>query len=51
MTLVLTPENLGEVLEAGAERVAVVRALTEAADGRATAEALRRRLEVPVGAT
>jgi thiamine-phosphate pyrophosphorylase len=37
-------ENLDEVLEAGATRVVVVRALTEAADPRAAARALRDRL-------
>ncbi|MCW2543103.1 MAG: thiE [Frankiales bacterium] len=36
--------NLGQVLEAGATRVVVVRALTEAADPRAAAEALKARL-------
>lgn len=37
--------NLDEVLEAGATRVVVVRALTEAADPHAAAVALRRRLD------
>ncbi len=36
--------NLDQVLEAGATRVVVVRALTEAADPRAAAEAFRARL-------
>jgi thiamine-phosphate pyrophosphorylase len=36
--------NLDEVLAAGARRVVVVRAITEAADPRAAAEALARRL-------
>ena len=36
--------NLDEVLEAGATRVVVVRAITEAADPRAAAAALRARL-------
>jgi thiamine-phosphate pyrophosphorylase len=38
------PENLSEVLDAGATRVVVVRALTEAADPFAAAQALRARL-------
>jgi thiamine-phosphate pyrophosphorylase len=37
------------VLERGARRIVVVRALTEAADPEATARALRTALEVPVG--
>jgi thiamine-phosphate pyrophosphorylase len=37
-------DNLDRVLEAGATRVVVVRALTEAADPRAAAQALRARL-------
>ena len=42
--------NLDEVVERGARRIVVVRALTEAADARAAARELRARLEVPVGA-
>jgi thiamine-phosphate pyrophosphorylase len=41
--------NLDDVLERGARRIVVVRALTEAADPEATARALRTALEVPVG--
>ena len=37
-------DNLDQVLAAGATRVVVVRALTEAADPRATAEAFAARL-------
>jgi thiamine-phosphate pyrophosphorylase len=37
-------DRLGEVLDAGAERIVVVRAITGAEDPRAAAEALRRRL-------
>jgi thiamine-phosphate pyrophosphorylase len=38
-------DNLDEVLRAGAERIVVVRAITEAEDPRAAAQALRSRLE------
>jgi thiamine-phosphate pyrophosphorylase len=38
------PDTLSEVLDAGATRVVVVRALTEAADPHAAAQALRARL-------
>ncbi|AUS78500.1 thiamine phosphate synthase [Actinoalloteichus sp. AHMU CJ021] len=38
------PERLSEVLDAGAERIVVVRAITEAADPREAASALRKRL-------
>ena len=37
--------NLGEVLDAGATRIDVVRAITEADDPRAAASALARRLQ------
>ena len=40
----INADNLDEVLAAGATRVVVVRALTEAADPRAAAKALRARL-------
>ena len=43
--------NLGEVLEQGARRVVVVRAITEAADPEAAARELRAALEAGVGAT
>lgn len=43
-------QNIGEVLEAGAHRVVVVRAITEAEDPRAAAKELKRRLaEYPLG--
>jgi len=42
--------NLEAVLERGARRVVVVRALTDSADPEASARALRAALEVPVGA-
>lgn len=42
--------NVGEVVERGARRIVVVRALTEAADPCAAARALRAALEAPVGA-
>ena len=41
--------NVGAVVAAGATRIAVVRAITEAADPEAAARALRSALEVPVG--
>jgi thiamine-phosphate pyrophosphorylase len=41
--------NAGAVVRAGATRIAVVRAITEAADPEATARALKRLLEAPVG--
>jgi thiamine-phosphate pyrophosphorylase len=41
--------NVGAVVAAGATRIAVVRAITEAADPEASARALRAALEVPVG--
>jgi thiamine-phosphate pyrophosphorylase len=40
----LTEQNLGEVLEAGAERVCVLRAISDAPDPEAAARALRERL-------
>jgi thiamine-phosphate pyrophosphorylase len=40
--------NVGAVVAAGARRVAVVRAIAEAADPEAAARALRARLDVPV---
>jgi thiamine-phosphate pyrophosphorylase len=43
--------NVAEVVQRGARRIVVVRALTEAADPLAAARELRRALEVPVGAT
>ncbi len=49
----LAPENLGEVVAAGAQRIVVVRAITEAADPRAAAAALRGVLDAgatPAGA-
>jgi thiamine-phosphate pyrophosphorylase len=42
--------NVGEVVERGARRIVVVRALTEASDPEAAARALRGRLEAPVEA-
>ena len=42
--------NVGAVLERGATRIVVVRAITEAADPEAAARELRRTLEEPVGA-
>ncbi len=42
--------NVDEVLERGARRVVVVRAITEAADPERAARELRTALEVPVGA-
>ena len=42
--------NVAEVIEAGAERVVVVRAIRDAADPRAAAGALRASLEARVGA-
>jgi thiamine-phosphate pyrophosphorylase len=41
--------NLDEVLEAGARRIAVVRAVCDAADPAAAAAALKARLPAPVG--
>jgi thiamine-phosphate pyrophosphorylase len=46
----LDEDNLEAVLERGARRVVVVRALTESPDPPASARALRAALEVPVGA-
>ncbi len=46
----LDEDNLEAVLERGARRVVVVRALTDSADPEASARALRAALEVPVGA-
>jgi thiamine-phosphate pyrophosphorylase len=46
----LDAANLHAVLERGATRVVVVRAITEAADPEAAARALRAGLEAPVGA-
>jgi thiamine-phosphate pyrophosphorylase len=42
--------NVGEVVERGARRIVVVRAITEAEDPEAAARALRAALEAPVGA-
>jgi thiamine-phosphate pyrophosphorylase len=52
----IAPDTIGPVVEAGARRIVVVRALTESADPEATARALRRalgtaRAEASVGAT
>lgn len=41
----LTEQNIGEVLEAGAERVCVLRAISDAPDPQAAARALRERLD------
>jgi thiamine-phosphate pyrophosphorylase len=46
----LDASNVGDVAAAGARRIVVVRAITEAADPEAAARALRAALEVPVGA-
>jgi len=46
----LNARNVGEVVERGARRIVVVRALTEAADPEAAARELRAGLEAPVGA-
>ncbi|HEV3473244.1 MAG TPA: thiamine phosphate synthase, partial [Actinomycetota bacterium] len=43
----ILPETLDEVLDAGARRVVVVRAITEAKDPAAAARSLRERLEEP----
>jgi thiamine-phosphate pyrophosphorylase len=43
----ITPGNVGAVVEAGARRVAVVRAITDAGDPENAARALRSALEVP----
>jgi thiamine-phosphate pyrophosphorylase len=45
----ISADNLGEVLAAGARRVVVVRAITEAADPAAAAAALAIRLRTAVG--
>ena len=45
----ISADNLGEVLAAGARRVVVVRAITEAADPAAAAAALATRLRTAVG--
>jgi thiamine-phosphate pyrophosphorylase len=45
----LDATNVGEVVERGASRIVVVRAITEAADPEAAARALRAALEAPVG--
>ena len=45
----IDPPRAHEVVRAGAERIAVVRALTESPDPEGSARALRRDLEVPVG--
>jgi thiamine-phosphate pyrophosphorylase len=42
--------NVGEVVSHGAQRIVVVRALTEASDPEAAARGLRAALEAPVGA-
>ncbi|HSO97671.1 MAG TPA: thiamine phosphate synthase [Solirubrobacteraceae bacterium] len=47
----INPENAGAVVTAGAERLAVVRAITGAADPAGVARTLRDALEVGVGAT
>jgi thiamine-phosphate pyrophosphorylase len=47
----LDATTLPAAVEAGARRAVVVRAITEAPDPEAAARALRRLLEVPVGAT
>jgi thiamine-phosphate pyrophosphorylase len=46
----LDPGNVQEVVERGATRIVVVRAITEAADPEAAARALRDALGAPVGA-
>jgi thiamine-phosphate pyrophosphorylase len=46
----LNASNVHEVVERGARRVVVVRAITEAAEPEAAARALRSLLEAPVGA-
>jgi thiamine-phosphate pyrophosphorylase len=46
----LDASNVDEVTAAGARRIVVVRAITEAADPEAAARVLRAALEVPVGA-
>jgi thiamine-phosphate pyrophosphorylase len=46
----LNASNVGEVVERGARRIVVVRAITEAADPEAAAHTLRGLLEAPVGA-
>jgi thiamine-phosphate pyrophosphorylase len=45
----ISADNLGEVLAAGARRIVVVRAITEAADPAAAAAALATRLRTAVG--
>jgi thiamine-phosphate pyrophosphorylase len=47
----LDAHTLPAVVEAGARRAVVVRAITDAQDPEAAARVLRERLEVPVGAT
>ena len=46
----LDAHNVGEVVERGARRIVVVRAITEADDPEAAARRLRAALEAPVGA-
>ena len=46
----LNAGNVGEVVERGARRLVVVRAITEAVDPSAAARELRSLLEAPVGA-
>jgi thiamine-phosphate pyrophosphorylase len=46
----LNPDNVGEVVDRGATRIVVVRAIAEAADPEAAARALRAALEERVGA-
>jgi thiamine-phosphate pyrophosphorylase len=46
----IDPATIGPVVEAGARRVVVVRAIAQAGDPEAAARALRAALEVPVGA-
>jgi len=45
----IDPSNVRDVVAAGATRIAVVRAITDAPDPEAAARALRAALEVPVG--
>jgi thiamine-phosphate pyrophosphorylase len=43
----ITPDNVAEVREAGASRIAVVRALTQTADPEAAAHQLRHAVTAP----
>ena len=47
----IEPDNVGEVVAAGASRIVVVRAIRDAADPRAAAAALARRSPDPPGMT